>query len=260
MSKRIIVIPDVQASPGQNFAFLSWIGQYIAEKKPDIIVQIGDFADMPSLSSYDVGKKSFEGRTYQADVEEADRAMIHLMAPIYKEQNRLETNKKKQWKPRLVLTLGNHENRINRAVENDRKLDGLISVHDLNYQFYGWEVIPFLEPIVIEGICFSHYLCSGVMGRPLTTARQLLLKKHMSCVVGHQQGRDVAYDHRADGKQITAIIAGSCYLHDEGYLNSQTNSHWRGLVVLNEVEDGTFDESFVSLNFLKEKYGNKTTK
>lgn len=252
---RHIIIPDCQIKPGDDVSFLSWIGKYIADKKPDVIVQIGDFADMPSLSSYDVGKKSFEGRTYQNDIEAARQAMAFLAAPILKEQVRLETNKKKRWNPKFILTLGNHEHRIDRAIENDRKLDGLISVDDLDYEGYGWTVFPFLEPVVIDGVCYAHYLCSGVMGRPITSARMLLTKKHMSCVVGHQQGRDVAYAHRADGRQMTAIIAGSCYLHDEGYLNTQTNSHWRGLVVLNEVVDGTFDEMFVSLDYLRSKYG-----
>jgi len=254
---RIIVIPDTQCKPGQDFTFLSWIGKYVADKKPDVLVQIGDFADMSSLSSYDIGKKSFEGRRYTDDIEAANKAMDYLMAPILKEQLRLESNKKKKWKPRLVLTMGNHSNRIDRAIENDRKLEGLISTDDLNYKEFGWEVIPFLEPIVIENIVFCHYLCSGVMGRPITTARMLLTKKHMSCIVGHQQGRDVAYSHRGDGRQITSIIAGSCYEHNESYLNHQTNEHWRGIVVLNEVVDGTFDECFVSLNYLKKKYDSK---
>ena len=97
MSKRIIVIPDTQCAPGQDFTFLSWIGKYIADKKPDVIVQIGDFADMESLSSYDVGKKSFEGRSYTADIKAAHEAMDYLMIPILKERVRLENNKKKRW-------------------------------------------------------------------------------------------------------------------------------------------------------------------
>ena len=55
MSK-ILVIPDVQAKPGVDFQYLNKLGHYIVEKRPDTIVCIGDFADMPSLSSYDVGK------------------------------------------------------------------------------------------------------------------------------------------------------------------------------------------------------------
>src|SRR5437868_3592556 len=53
--KRIMVLPDVQAKPGVDFSFLSRIGQYALDKRPEVIVCIGDFADMPSLSSYDKG-------------------------------------------------------------------------------------------------------------------------------------------------------------------------------------------------------------
>jgi hypothetical protein len=47
----------------------TWAGEYCAEKKPDRIIHIGDHWDMPSLSSFDVGKKAFEGRTYASDIQ-----------------------------------------------------------------------------------------------------------------------------------------------------------------------------------------------
>ena len=68
------------------------------------------------------------------------------------------------------------------------------------------------------------------------------------------QGRDIAYGKRANGKSITAIIAGSFYQHDESYLNPITNSVWRGIYVLNEVKDGSFDEMAVSIGYLRRKY------
>lgn len=248
------VIPDVQARPGDDFEFLRCAGNYIAEKKPDVIINLGDFADMPSLSSYDVGKKSFEGRRYTDDIEASKHAMANLVFPIFKERVRLEINKKKQWKPKMILTTGNHEHRISRAIDNDRKLEGLISEQDLEYEEWGWEVYPFLKPVVIDGISYCHYQTSGVMGRPITSARGILSKKHMSCIVGHQQGKDIAYAQRGDGKTITSIIAGSFYEHEETYLNHQTNQHWRGIIMLHEVEDGQFDEMFVSLKYLKGNY------
>ncbi len=250
-----LVIPDCQVKPGHSVEYLKWIGQYAAEKKPDVIVCIGDFADMPSLSSYDVGKKSFEGRTYKADVKAVHNAMESLMRPIRDEQLRLIKNKDRRWKPRMVLTLGNHEHRIDRAVEYDRKLEGLISTDDLKYKEFGWEVHPFLEVVTIDGIAYSHYFTSGVLGRPVTSAQMLLTKKHMSCFAGHQQGRMIAYGRRADGKEMTAIIAGSCYEHSEDYLGPQGNEHWRGFYMLHEVKDGAFDEMAVSLNYLRERYG-----
>jgi hypothetical protein len=247
-----LVIPDVQAKEGIDFDYLRCIGNYIVAKKPDVIVCIGDFADLESLSSYDRGMKSFEGRSYNKDLWAAREAMDALLTPLYEEQARLVKNKEKRYNPRMVLTLGNHENRINRVINEDRKLEGLISTDDLPYQ--DWEVIPFLEVIVIDGVAYSHYFTSGVMGRPITSAQAILTKKHMSCFAGHQQGRQIAYGRRADGTEMTAIISGSCYEHDEDYLGAQGNQHWRGFWMLHEVVDGSFDEMAVSIKYVKENH------
>lgn len=249
-----LVIPDCQVKPGQSVKYLENIGRYIVEKLPEVIVCIGDFADMPSLSSYDTGKKSFEGRTYKADVRAVHKGMDALLGPLFKYQAKQRKLKKKVYKPRMILTLGNHEDRITRAVEYDRKLEDLISIEDLNYEQYGWEVYDFLDVVVVDGIAYSHYFASGVMGRPVTSANSLLTKKHMSCFAGHQQGRQIAYARKADGSEITAIIAGSCYEHDEEYLNHQGNQHWRGFYVLHEVNNGSFDEMAVSLNYVNKNY------
>jgi hypothetical protein len=253
MSKHL-VIPDTQVKYGEGYEYLSFIGKYIVDQKPDVIVHLGDFADMESLSSYDVGKKSFEGKRYVKDTEAAKSAMERLLKPIHEFNSKAKKNKEKSYKPRMVLTLGNHEHRIARAIENDPKLEGLISYDDLPY--VDWEVHSFLNPVVIDGVAYCHYFPTGVMGRPTTSASAMVSKLHMSCIAGHQQGRQVAYGKRPDGSNITCIIAGSCYEHDEGYLDHQTNKHWRGLIVLHEVQDGSFDEMFVSLGYLRKKYGN----
>ena len=159
---KILVIPDAQVKPDVPLDHLLHVGKFIADKKPDVIVCIGDFADMPSLSSYDKGKKSFENRRYIKDIESVHLAMGLMMQPIKKEIKRLKRNKKKQWRPRFVMTLGNHCERINRAIENDAILEGVISMDDLPYE--DWEVYPFLEVVEIGGVSFSHYFTSGPMG------------------------------------------------------------------------------------------------
>lgn len=251
---RHIVIPDTQIKPGAPTEHIDWIAQYVVDKKPDVLVIIGDWADMPSLSSYDVGTKSFEGRTYRADILAANDALQRLMAPIAKEQERIARRHLKKWNLRKIVTLGNHEHRITRAIETDRKLDGLISLDDLFFKQWGFEVYPFLEVVTVDGVAYCHYFCSGIMGRPITTARATLTKKHQSCVAGHLPGFDIATDYRADGSRITAMITGSAYPDDLAYLNPQTNKHWRGIVALHEVVNGSFDQMPVSLGFLKARY------
>lgn len=250
------VIPDVQAKPGVDFSYLTKIGKYLVEKKPDKIICLGDFADMPSLSTYDVGKKSFEGKRYVKDIEASKQAMDALLSPLWEFNAKAKRNKEKLYKPTLVLTLGNHENRISRAVESDPKLEGVMSADDLCYREYGWDVVPFLDVVVIDGIAYSHYFVSGLMGRPVTTAAACLTKKHMSCVQGHQQGLQIATGYKADGSLLTSIIAGSCYEHDEDYMSSQGNKHWRGFLMLHDVKDGEFDIMPVSLNYINKRYEN----
>jgi len=251
--KRHLVIPDTQVKPDHIWSHMIWAARYAVAAKPDTIIHLGDHWDMPSLSSYDVGKKSFEGRRYSADVRAGNEAMKAFMEIIKAEQKRLRKHKKRVWKPRMIFTLGNHEYRIERAVENDAKLEGLMSYEDLYLK--DWEVYPYLKPVVVDGIAYCHFFTSGVMGRPVTNAKLLLQKKHMSCVMGHVQDRDIAFDRDASGKRMTALFAGIYYQHNEEYLNPQTNGSWSGLWMFNEVIDGAFDEMPISMSYLRRKYG-----
>lgn len=245
--KRHMVIPDTQCKPGVPLDHLEWAGKYAAKAKPDSIIFIGDHADSPSLSLYDKGKKSFEGRRYKADVAAANKGMDLFMAPI---------NAEPDYKPRKVITLGNHCNRVNRAVESQPELEGLMSLDDLNFKDHGFEVYPYLEPVVIDGVAYCHFFTSGVMGRPVSSAKALNTKKHQSCVMGHVQRREIDYQYNATGKRITSIFVGAFYQHDEDYLGPQGNAEtWRGIWMLNQVKDGEFDEMPVSLDYLKRRYG-----
>lgn len=252
---RILCIPDTQVREGVPLEHLRWAGQAIVDYQPDVVIHLGDHADMPSLSTHDVkGSKYFEGLRYKKDIEAAKEGMKILLAPLKELQSKQKKNKEKVYKPRKILLLGNHENRIDRAINNNPTLEGLISTRDLGYE-QDWEVSPFLHPVFINGVGFNHYWPVGAMGRPAGTASAIISKLHMSCVAGHQQGKQVAYGKRADGKSICGIIAGSYYLHDESYMDQLSNRHWRGLLILNEVEDGHFDELFLSIEYLGRKYG-----
>ena len=255
---RILVIPDCQVKQGVPLDHLTWAGKAICDYRPDVVVNIGDFADMPSLSTHDIkGSKYFEGLRYNIDVETTKKAMSILLKPLRDLQEKQKEDKHRVYKPRMVLTMGNHENRINRAVNNNPMLEGLISTKDLGYEA-DWEVHEFLHPVFINGVGFNHYFPVGAMDRPAASPAAIISKLHMSCVAGHCQGKQIAYGKRADGKPICAIIAGSYYLHSENYMSRLGNKHWRGLVVLNDVQDGCFDEMMLSIQYLERKYGQGT--
>jgi hypothetical protein len=245
--RKHIVIPDCQVRPDVDYSHLSWVGNYIAAKRPDVVVNLGDFADMPSLSSYDVGKASAEGKRYGNDVAATRDAMQLLMTPVKREKRLLRG----RWNPELDLTLGNHEDRIDREANANPKFKGTLKTADLGYEEWGWKVHPFLEVATIDGIQFSHYFVSGAMGRPVSSAAALLRQRQSSAVMGHVQRIDLAVHNTT---QFVALFAGICYQHDEPYLTPQGQNTKRGIWVLNEVKNGTFDPCFVSLEFLKRRY------
>jgi hypothetical protein len=246
-----LLITDTQVKPGNKLNYIDWLGQYIIDKKPDVVVCIGDWFDMPSLSSYDKGKKSYENRRYKKDILVGHLAMDKLWEPT----NRFnKLHRGVQYNPEKHFMLGNHEYRIARAVEAQAELEGTIGLQDLQLGAWGWKVHPFLKQKVIDGIVYMHYFPSGPKGQPLGTAKGIISKYHQSAVCGHLQGRDIAYGKRADGTPITAIIAGSYYPHDEDYLSPFTNNHWRGIYVFHEVRDGSFDEMPVSIEYLRRRY------
>jgi hypothetical protein len=260
--KSILIVGDAHAKPGVSNERFSWLADYAYAKKADIIVDMGDWADMQSLSSYDIGKKSYEGRRYIKDIEaavEAREVFDHRLKELNKATKR---GARFHYSPQKISLGGNHcEGRISRVIEDDPKLDGLIGLRDLEYDKYGWQYTPYRVPVSIQGFSFCHYFASGVMGRPIggeVPALSLLRKQFTSCVAGHSHLWDVAHRTRPDGKRVWGICAG-CYLAQdqwEDYAGEANKLWWRGLTLLKGAEDGDFlSMETISIGELKDKYG-----
>ena len=253
-----LMIPDTQCKPDIDMSYLTHVGKYIASKKPAVIVHIGDHADMPSLSSYDKGKRKAEGKRVNRDIEASIEGMNRLLKPIYDLQQReLEEFGEVRYRPKMVLTLGNHEQRIERHVEANPELHGLFGYDNLRYKDMGWEVHDFLKPVTINGVSYVHFMANPFSGKPYGGMAMNVLKNvGESFCVGHKQTLDIATRFLpASGAQQWAIIAGACYEHDEDYKGHQGNHHWRGIVVKHNVKDGSFNPMFVSLDYLRGRYG-----
>jgi hypothetical protein len=247
---KIIVIADTQCKSEESLEYLRWIGGYVASKKPDVIVHIGDHYDFPSLSSYDKGKTSFEGRRLKKDIEAGTEGLRILTEEILKDPS---------YNPRMIFCAGNHEHRLNRLMEEEPSLDGFIKQPSEYFEDYGWEAHPFLKPVEVAGIYFCHYLANPMTGKPYGGSALTQLKNvGSSFVVGHKQCLDIAIRPILGGNmhQIV-IINGACYPFDEGYKGYQGNNHFRGLIVLHEVKDGFGLPMPVSLDYMKESYLNK---
>jgi len=240
-----LVIGDPHCNPkASNDRFL-WAGKLARDLKPDTIVCMGDFSSLDSLSSYDKGKKSFEGRRYKKDIDHAHDALEKFNKGL--NGRRL----------RKVMLLGNHEDRIDRIIDETPELDGTISTKDLKFKEVGWEIIAYQEPMAIDGIHYCHNYPTGIMGKPISgdnIARSLLLKNKVSSTVGHCHLFDYSMCTIPSGRKVLGLSAG-CYLHHkEEYARSTQRLWWSGLIVKRNVRQGEYDIETIEYNTVKRRY------
>lgn len=247
-----LFITDCHAHPDHNNNRADWLGQLIVECRPDVVIEGGDGGDFPSLCSYDKGKRSFQGRTYQADVAAHNDFQDRLWHPSRRAKKKL---------PRRIKLVGNHEQRIDRAVEVQPELDGVISYRDLDWEKYYDTIIPYSGStpggIVLDGIYYSHYLVSGISGRPISgenPGASLLGKRYSSCSVGHSHVVDWAVKTRANGSKIMGLVGGCMIDYPMSYAGDSQRLWWKGVTICHNVENGMYDPQFVSLDTLKQKY------
>ena len=257
---RILVVPDSHDKPGVANTRYHLLANVAFHYKPDVIVNIGDWADMPSLCSYDKGTKSFEGRRYKEDIKAANDA-IRVFETRLSELTAKEatSKKKKKYVPQKITTWGNHEHRIVRAANSQPELHGTISLGDIRFADYGWTCVPYMVPTIINGVAFAHCFGSGVMNRPISSEHQattMIKKKFMSCVAGHTHLRDFAERTSADGTKLNAMTVG-CYLEPgqvEDYAGEAQNLWWNGLVVMHDVKNGSFDPEFIGMERIQREF------
>ena len=253
---KIVVIADTQRRPDNvqvNTPLDHALGNLIVKERPDIVVHIGDHWDMPSLSTYDMPKnnrRTIDGREVAADVDAGCESMERILAPLRDLQRRQGDSKHRVYRPRMVFTLGNHEERILRFPE----LRGLVGIEDM-FEGTPWEVYDYLEPATFGGVEFVHYAANPLSGRPYGgSAEYRLNKTKMSVVQGHEQTFKYAMEFLNNGRALSFLVGGACYLHDEPYKGPQGNNHYRGAFILHNVKEGKYDLEQVSCERMLKEY------
>lgn len=256
MSKTHLIIPDAHAHPDFKNDRFEWLGKLILDLKPDVVVNIGDHADMPSLSAYDKGKASFHGRNYSDDIEAALDAHEKTWYPIKKSKKKL---------PHRIVIEGNHEHRIKKLLEYEPHLSGSrfgVSFSDLDFNSYYDDVVEYEggSPgiISVDGIDYSHYFVAGISGRPLQSvhhAHALTQKRFTSSTCGHSHLYDYHVSRDSSGRTRMGLVSGVFQDYKNSWAGSSAN-HWTsGVTIKRNVKDGQYDLEFLSIERLKEEYG-----
>lgn len=247
----ILVWSCAHADPKHNNERFNWLGSYIYDTKPDMVIDLGDGADMRSLNSYDSHYPA--SQSYQEDIEVYNDSQERL-------RHKFRFHKKR--KPYWVGLEGNHEYRIKKTAALNPRLEGKkygISFGHLQtkewfdeYHEYQWS-----SPTIASygGIDFAHYFESGNSSRAMSGkhhAYSLTANRHNSSVCGHSHKRGF---YPADGPGTMGLVVG-CYKGGEETWAGQSNHEWWfGVVLLKDVDDGRFEPEFISMKALEREYG-----
>jgi len=249
-----LIIPDQHAHPDYNNDRADWIGKLMLDVKPDVVINMGDAADMASLSHFDKGLASFHGNTYSRDIES------HLE---FQERMWRKPKAAKKRLPWRVILEGNHEHRIKRVLDQEPQLGGSfgLSFRDLDWESYYNEIIPYKggypDYIEIDGVSYAHFFISGVMGRPIGGdhhAATLIAKNYTSCTAAHSHTVDWAVRTKTNGEKIMGAVVGVYQDYKSPWAGLVNDLWWSGVVVKREVQNGVYNPQFIGIDQLRREY------
>jgi hypothetical protein len=248
-----LILPDSHSHPDHPNDRADWVGKLIVDLKPDVFVNMGDQWDLSSLSGYDKGKASFQGRAYRRDLDAGKEYSERLFAPI---------RKAKKKRPLSIFIEGNHEERQRRLLEYHPELEGTIGFNDFELEKDYDDVIRYKGntpgSVEVDGITYAHYFLAGISGRPLGgehAAYTLLTKNFKSCTAAHSHTFDYCVRTDGNGRRIHGLVAG-VYQDYNSEWAGELNKLWsRGVVIKRNVNNGDYDLEWVSLDRLKKEYG-----
>ena len=244
---RVAVLGDCHDDPHISKERFTWLGRFIVDMAPDRIVQIGDIADMESLSfhaSNDTEAGRYKPR-FVADMDSLREAMDLLTAPI--EQANI--------KARRDITLGNHEHRIWRFEDSAPETSGLLQTQFASVLGNrGWTYHKYGKFLEIAGVDFVHIPLSK-MTKPLSKpaiARQAT----RDCVFGHTHAESVVTIEKNNNQKIKLIDVGSAMPDGfiGGYARDTATAPWWGAWLLT-IRNGRIEGHTATPMFeLKRRY------
>jgi predicted phosphodiesterase len=248
---KILIIGDSHVAAGQNLRRFAALKNYLRSTNPDVVVSIGDFLTLDSLSEWDRNKRGkMEGRRYETEIRTGNDAL-----------DLIDDGCDKTLK---IFIKGNHENRLDRYLDHDPTMKGIVSIEkDLQLKKRGWKVVEYKDDIVISGISFTHVPISGSgkpIGNPNVTGKALALYSN-SVVFGHTHTLNHTAEHRRGAPHLNQALAVGCFFeHIDDYAKGSKTDYWRGVVMLDAYHKNRFDIQTKSMSNLLREYGPKTKK
>lgn len=253
-NKTFVVWSCAHTDPGTSNERFDWLGSFLYDLKPDVVIDLGDGADMRSLNSYDTRyPQALVTQSYEEDIEVYNDSQDRL-------RHKFRHNRRK--KPFWVGFEGNHETRIKTAIKHDPRIEG--KTHGISFShlqtdtwFNEYHEYENSAPSIATygGVDFAHYFSSGNFGSATSGvhhAYSVINNRHRSSVCGHSHKRDVYFK---DAPGSLGMVVGCFKGKEESWAGQANLDWWKGIVVMHDVGEGRFEPQFVSMKMLKEEYG-----
>ena len=256
MSKTTLVFSCSHADPSASNERFDWLGKFIYDLKPDMVIDLGDGADMKSLNSYDKGKaQAIVAQNYEEDINVYNDSQERL---------RHQFRYHKRGKPTWIGFEGNHEHRIKTALTYDPRLEGSkygISFSHLqtNHWFKEYHEYSNSAPSVAtyDGVDYAHFFAPGNSGRAIAGTHHaygLVQARSVSSTCGHSHLRSVYFKDGPSVPGIAGLVVGCYKGKEESWAGQGNKQWWKGVVVKREVADGMYEPQFISMETLRKEY------
>lgn len=234
MIEKQIQLPDVHLT-NKNDKVYDVVKKFIKKFKPDKIFIMGDFMDVSALSAWDYDKKrKMEGRRFKQEVEKANEELDFLQ----------------KHSKQVIYLEGNHEYRIERYLDKNPEMEGLIEVENvLNLKDRN---IPFIpqkqQPYIDNNLAHLH----GVYTNKYH-ATKTLQAYGTNVIYGHTHRPQSDMMSMMFQKPIMSWCLGClCDKHPD-YMNGRPTSHLQNFGI-RYVDTKTKNFNQYSVNIINNKF------
>jgi transposase-like protein len=245
---RVVCIGDAHDSPDiQDKSRFRWISNYIRKEKPDLVIQIGDFATLDSLNTH-CGNETYGGKskpTFIADMVSFNNALGEM------DLDGIEHH----------VTLGNHERRLYLFEERAPEAYGMMQCElQKVLERHKWTQSPYGAPYVVGGVSFVHCALNS-LGKSFggKNAEGTIANDAVGdWVIGHSHRERMHRAPKLGANNYVKIINVGCALpngHIEEYAK-HTLTGWSFGITDMVIQHGHVqDYRFVTMEHLSETYG-----
>uniref|UniRef100_UPI003218EA5F metallophosphoesterase n=1 Tax=Paracoccus sp. SSK6 TaxID=3143131 RepID=UPI003218EA5F len=239
------------------------IGDYINDAAPQFAVHLGDLGDFRTLNGYKGGAimggdGSDEGHDLLGDVAVWETGLRLLQSRWKQEARRHQRARHNERTPDIqwFFCEGNHEEMLRRFALRYPGLRSLIRLDRLDLagiaEREGWEWMPFLSPLSINGLTLQHYF-QGLNPKQALAIQTVQSRNGASSAFGHTHSLDVRHWKDAHGRRRTVINTG-CTKHPSRLRRYEDS----GILHIKGLHNGEFTYEWLPTDQLIRRYRAKT--